>query len=155
MSFDESKWVSGNKIYVVGNSPSERTDLFFNAYTGDGPPEKTWHKVDVSDLVHPDTKAVHLTGILIITRGTTSEVANLRIYFRKNNDYDPTIPGRYKHQAIEASSGGGQRSTMSTWVPLNDDLTFEYRWEGDQKGSYPTYSAYGANLVIDAFLTGE
>jgi hypothetical protein len=144
-------WVTGSSIQVVSPSPSEgERVVFFNSYTKNGPKINVWETVDLSGLVPDNTTAAHLTGVLIISHGSSQETADMRLYFRCDSDYDPT--GTYKHQVVEASVLNGQRSTMSTWVCLND-LKFEYKWEtGSPLGEYPEKSAYGANLAIDAII---
>jgi hypothetical protein len=115
----------------------------------------TWCKVAVSDYGLPkDTKAVFLSGILIITHGMTPETADLKVGLRAFGDVtDPeTIsPGGvwYDGQTVEAAVGNGQRSTMSTWVPVRDGA-FEFRWERSTGGQWPTNSSYGVNLTIQA-----
>ena len=63
-----------------------------------------------------------LSGILIMTHGTSLETADLNISFRsvENDELCPT-PQTYKSvqyigQAVEASVGNGQRSNMETCV---------------------------------------
>ena len=122
--------------------------LFLNTYTGDGIskyPMGQWNSVDVSEYVPYNATSIFLSGILVITHGTTSECADLRVYFRK--------PGSKRYafgQAIEASIENGQRSTYSTWVPIEDGK-FEFYWWVPVLSTWPTYSAYAINLLMEAY----
>lgn len=153
MTYDSTQWIPVNKILVPNFGPaSELIPIFFNSYTPSGPSVGDWTTVDVSSYVDPNTVAIHLTGLLIITHGTTVETADLRIHFRQ----DSSQPGYYIHQVIEASVGNGQRCTMACWVPLTSSKTFDWKWETQfPVGTYPDYSAYGANLQIDAIGCSE
>ena len=149
-----AEWVSGS-VKVYAPSPSDAPmGVFFNSYTGAGAAVNTWTTVDLSDVVPDNTIAVYLTGILIITHGTKQETADMHMFFRQDQSYDPK--GRYTHQVIEASSRNGQRSTMGVWVALDANKRFQYKWETGPEsiyGQYPAYSAYGANLLVNAVLT--
>lgn len=122
--------------------------LFINTYTGDGIstyPMGKWNSIDVSEYVSDNATAIFLSGILIITHGVTPECADLRVYFRK--------PGSSRHafgQVIEASIANGQRSTYSTWVPIENGI-FEFQWWVPVLSIWPTYSAYGINLLMESY----
>lgn len=122
--------------------------VFVNTYTGVGPAKGVWNKINVSAYVPVGTKAIHLSGLLIITHGSTAETADLVVKFRKVGGTDD----HYHAQCIEAATGGGQRSTMATWVPLDENLEFEMKYTvTNPNATWPTYSAYGINLSIDAY----
>ena len=95
-----------------------------------------------------DAQAAFLSGLLIITRGTTSETADITLTFRRPGDGTPCT--KYLGQAVEAHSGGGQRSPISSWVPL-DDGKFEFCYRIMTPGSWPTNSAYGINMSLQAW----
>lgn len=131
---------AGNVIYVITRIPGP-------VY---GPQESgVWHTVDLKPLgVTADAQAAFLSGILIITRGTTSETADITVAFRRPGDGTPCT--KYLGQAVEAHSGGGQRSPISSWVPL-DDGKFEFCYRIMTPGSWPTNSAYGINMSLQAW----
>lgn len=146
------EWVDGYQMHVITPSVSAAPQaVFFNSYTGAGAKINQWKTVNLIDVLPSNTVAIHVTGMLIITHGKEKEIADLKIYFRNNDSYDPH--GNYRHQVIESSEGDGQRSTMSAWIALKDNA-FQYKWEiNNSLGTYPAKSSYGGNLVIDAFLT--
>lgn len=148
-----ASWILGTAISVVSPSISLAPQVvFFNSYTGVGPKVNEWQTVNLADILPNNTKAVHVTGLLLITHGNTHQIADLRIYFRCDESYDPT--GSYKQQVIETDINGGQRSPMSAWICLDNNLSFQYKWEiAGELGQYPQQSAYGGNLVIDAILS--
>lgn len=145
--FNINEWEIANEILIPKSAPASQIQgIFFNSYTGAGPKMDVWETVSLSSVVHPRTKAIHLTGILIITHGSNAELADLTVYFRK----DSSLPSNQNHQCIETETGGGQRSTMACWVPLTEKLTFDWKWHVKiDNGSWPIWSAYGANLQID------
>lgn len=146
-------YIEGDIIGVPQKSPTGQNPIIFlNTYTGAGVARNTWSKVDMKGLVPPDTKAIRLDGILIITHGTTAETADLVVHFRKPGE---TYEYNYIMQTIEASTLNGQRSNAGTWVALDDDLCFEYKWNTQSLGTYPAYSAYGLNLTLTAYLRGD
>ena len=108
-----------------------------------------WVRVDLKPFgVSADAKAAFLAGLLIITHGTESEISDLHITFKA-----PSATGncaKYIGQAIEAHIGGGQRSSMATWVPLEDGL-FDWCYTVGTDGACPTNPAYGVNLSPQAW----
>jgi hypothetical protein len=142
-------WIECEKIYIPDDSPQGRTAIFVNTYTGVGGANNTWITSDVSSLVPADAKAIHVNGILIITHGTTAETADLHLHIRT----DPTANPAYNGQVIEATVGNGIRSTMACWIALDANKCFQYKYTipNPPPKVYPTYSAYGINLSIDAY----
>lgn len=132
--------VPGNAIYVITRVPS----------TLYGPQQTdTWHTVDLKPLgVTADAQAAFLSGILIITHGNTPETADMTLTFRRPGDSTPCT--KYLGQAVEAHIGGGQRSPISSWVPLADGK-FEFCYRISTPGSWPTNSAYGINMSLQAW----
>lgn len=124
--------------------------IFVNTYTGTGPAPGVWHEIDVTLLGVPeDAKAVFLSGILIITHGTTVETGNLTVSLRR---YGDTLnPGNYIGQSIECAVGSGQRSNMSSWVPLNGGR-FEFQWNRGTQGQWPEHCSYGINLALQQYV---
>ena len=146
-----ANYIEGNTIGIPGSSPTQQNPvIFLNTATGIGSAWNVWTKVDLTNIVPAGTKAVRLDGYLIITHGITPEIADLMVHFRKTGD--TSFPYSYIMQAIEVDTKGGQRSTAGTWIVLDDDLTFEYKWNVNQLGTYPNYSSYGINLSITAYL---
>ena len=135
---------------VVSPEPKDSPRaVFFNTYTGVGGGPDIWHTVDMSSYVSEACTAIHLSGILIITHGTTAETADLRLWL--TNDTNTTKS--YVGQTIEAAVGGGQRSNMACWVKLDANKKFYYKYKMTNPGTtWPTYSSYGANLSMDAYV---
>lgn len=106
-----------------------------------------WHTVDLTAAGIPaDAKAAFLSGMLIITHGTTVETADIHLTFREHGDASADVT-KYIAQSCEAHVGGGQRSTMATWVPLKDGK-FDFSYHIATPGAWPTNSAYGINLSV-------
>lgn len=144
-------FVEGNRIGVPLKSPTQSNPIIFlNTVTGVGATWNQWTTVDMTGKVPADTKAIRLDGILIISHGSSSETADLMVHFRKTND--TSFPYTYIMQTIETDIGAGQRSNAGTWVALDENLTFQYKWNVNQLGTYPQYSSYGINLSMTAYL---
>ena len=145
--FDCTQWVDADRLIIPISAPASKLQaVFFNSYTGKGALRNSWETVDLSNELPANAVAIHVTGTLIITHGENPELADLMIYFRM----DDSINSNYAHQAIEATIGDGQRSTMAAWIPLTQYKTFQWKWNTATFGSYPQYSSYGANLHVDA-----
>lgn len=146
---DDSNWVSGN-IHVPLDSARIRTAVFVNSYTYAGPPAGQWTTIDATDIGVPSSaKAVFLGGILIITHGTNYATCSLTLTMR--NAGSMLLSGNYQAQSVEAHVGGGQRSTMAQWVPLNRGK-FEIYWSRSTAGQWPLDCAYGMNLTVQAYV---
>lgn len=154
------KWDRATEIYTRSGNAFLRGDVFVNTYTGASIPPgcapSTWCTVDVSSEIALDAKAVFLSGILIITHGAASEIADIQIGFRAYGDNEgcpvPQVPTCvwYVGQTIEAHQLGGQRSNMSTWVPVKDGK-FQFWHSLSTPGTWPNNSSYGVNLSIQAW----
>lgn len=144
------QWMEGSVLGVpVGNAKNPMA-IFANSYTQAGPPAGVWTPVYVEQHGVPgDAIAVYLSGILIITHGTTAETADLTVAFRACGNDLPAAA--YSGQVVEAHVGGGQRSGVSTWVPLSG-ACFEWQWNRSTSGTWPTNSAYGINLSMQAYV---
>ncbi|MBV1693669.1 MAG: hypothetical protein KGP27_04325 [Hyphomicrobiales bacterium] len=121
------------------------------AQTPVGPQQNgVWVQFDLTPWgVPPDARAVFLAGLLIITHGTRTETANLDIAFRAPGDTTAQC-GNKIGQSVEAHVGGGQRQTMSLWVPVVDGLV-EMCMTRSTLGQWPTTSAYAATFTIQAW----
>ena len=143
-------WIEGSMIGVPTDNPKRPNAIFLNSYTGDGVHAGRWHEIDLTKQGIPeDSLAVFLSGLLIITHGTTGEVCNLTVAFRAPGSDLPA--GAYLGQAIEAAIGNGQRSTFSTWVPVFE-RRFEFRWDRGTGGNWPAHCAYAVNLSLQAYV---
>lgn len=147
-TFNASDWIDITKIHISKKSPTQQQVIFVNSFTEVGPIANTWHIVDMSNDLPEEAKAVNLVGILIITHGLNSETADLELFFRAYGETDYYL---YTGQVIEASIYNGQRSTMSVWIPLSSDKKFEFYWTRTNAGQYPSWSAYGINLSLNAW----
>ena len=148
MAYNSNRWVECTKIYVVKDA-AYYGGVFFNSYTGAGAKPDVWTTVDLSDTLPKTAKAINLSGILIITHGDTPETADLTLNFRTDNN---SIVADAHAQVVEAHLGGGQRCTMSTWIELDSNQCFQYKWDGpNAQYTWPIYSSYGANLRVVAF----
>jgi hypothetical protein len=147
-AYDPNAWVQLNSLYVAKESPSQLNVIAINSYLSDLQPAYQWNVVDLSNYLPEGAKAVNLSGLLIITHGTSIETADMHLYFRRYGSTDTSI---YIGQVIEASTLNGQRCTASYWVPLSEDLKFEFYWTRTNLGQYPDYSAYGMKFYINAW----
>ena len=143
-------YIEGSVIGVPSKSNVQDAPvIFMNTVTPTGATVNTWTKIDLTGIVPTGTKAVRLDGNLLITHGTTAEIADLMVHFRKTGE---TYNYSYNMQVIEASTGDGQRSIGGLWIALDDNLCFDYKWNVPYLGTYPSYSAYGINLSLTAYL---
>jgi hypothetical protein len=159
-------WIEGTVIGVNANRPGEGGGGGY----GGGPmvgagavvfgepsfpnepivPANQWTTISLANVVPPGTKAVELNAILIITHGSQPSTADLQVGFKRTGAA-PT--GNYQWQCVEGAAGGGQRSTASCWVPLDENLCFDlWWWFHPQPGPWPDYSAYRANVFVNAYL---
>lgn len=150
--FDITKWVLATQLlFPLGPPPYP---VFFNTYTGDGVTvpwngktfaKGAWTRVDISDMVPADTKGVCLSGIMIVTHGTTEETADLTINLKPPGSTEN--PLNYEGQVIEASIGNGQRSPFYSCVAV-EGQKFDFYWNSNTPGTWPTNSSYGLSLQI-------
>ena len=140
-------WNEGNIIGINANTSKEHAGVFVSTvypqyqYNGNG----TWSEIDISNLVPVDTKAIFLTGILLITHSGSAGIADFRVHFKKSGAY--TYPGDYIGQTVEAHPGGGQRTNFSSWVPV-ENQKFMFYWYGVPLSGVH----YGTNLTIQAYI---
>ena len=111
----------------------------------------SWHLTDLTPYGVPtDAKFAFLSGMLVISHGTTQETANVTITFR--------IPGdttadqiQYLGQTLEAETGGGQRSNAAMWVPVKDGKIEWLYTTAPIPALYPVYSAYAVNFTLQCW----
>lgn len=144
-------WSGPLSLYADLDSPSLSVNsaVFANSYTGAGPAAGVWSVVDLTERGVPqDAVAAFLSGILIITyAGPDQGGADLQVFFRRLGD---TATQDIDGQAVEAKTGNGIRSTMSTWVPLVDGK-FEWKWTRSTTAQWPNGPSYGVNLNVQAW----
>lgn len=181
VTYEEDRWLECDKIYITKHSPvQEQMILWMNTasqssypvknikpapyyasdwgyldewmerygWAGKPYPDNKWITVSVADRVPEGTKAIYLTGLLLITHGYVDEIGGLTIAFRRKGE---TENYRYNHQTCEAHIGGGARSPMSVWVPLDENREFEFKWTRSTPEPHPQHCCYGINLVLNAF----
>lgn len=100
-----------------------------------------WNPVDVSHWVPEGTKMLRLDGILILSHPLPTDIAEVLIAFRKHGEtYD-----YYDAMQVIDQHGGGQRSGSGTWVPLDEQRRFDFKWKRAGSG------AHGFNLRMTAY----
>lgn len=111
--------------------------------------QNTWCEADLTLYGVPtDAKYAFMSGLLLITHGTNAQQADYQITFKK-----PGTTGdcsKYLGQTVEPHTGGGQRSNMSTWVPLSEGKT-EFCFRYNAPAAWPNWSSYGVNLSVQAW----
>jgi hypothetical protein len=151
------EWERSTEVYTHPHQPRMYSNSPVFLITGTRPgspsppagPQKAgaWHRVDLKPWgIAADAKWAELSGLLIITHGTTVETANLTVSFRRVGDATADCRG-YMGQVVEAAVGSGQRSYVSVTVPLVKG-EFEWCYTRSTGGSYPTNSSYGVNMVV-------
>lgn len=147
-----SGFVEGSTIGVVAGSPKQLGHaVFVNSHTGEGLaqfPENEWATVNVAGVVPGGTKAVYLSGLLIITHGAAEETCDLTVAYRNLGD---TTDYPYIAQTVETAVAGGQRTPHSIWVPVQDGK-FQIKWRRSTQGQWPDHCAYGINLSLVAYV---
>lgn len=145
-----AQWQEASTIGVqVGNSKGP-VGIYFNSYAAPQINAGVWHVVDVSEFGVPaSAKAVMLSGILIITHGTTEQTCDMTISLRAYSD--SLDAGNYMGQVVETKVGSGQRSGFSSWTPVNAGR-FEWQWRRSTQGQWPSQCAYGGNLSLQAYI---
>lgn len=146
-------WVTGTEIGVRDDNSKAPIAIFVSAglTPSSGPAAGSWNRINVVSALGMPTgvKSVFLTGLLIITHGSTAQTCNLTLAVRAPGD--TLAAGNYICQAIEAHLGGGQRSGCSTWAPVvNDEI--EIQWDRNTFTDWPTECAYGINLSAQSYV---
>lgn len=137
-----------NAVYVQTGLPSGLNE---------GPQTRgVWHTVDLVPFgVSADATAAFLAGLLVITSGTTAEIADIQVGFRRPGDTTPCTKylGQTSFQVNTiggAVISGGQRSNMATWVPLAGGK-FEFCYNVSTGGAWPANPSYAINLSLQAW----
>lgn len=155
-------WVKVTEFYVTASpsrlyGPDNAVYVQTHLPTNYGPQATgVWHTVDLGAFgVPPDALAAFLSGMLVITGGTTAEIADIQVGFRRPGDTTPCT--KYLGQTVfqtnvigEQVVYGGQRSNMATWVPLVDGK-FEFCYQISTPGAWPSNSSYAINLSLQAW----
>lgn len=146
-----SSFVEGATVGIVAHSPTTFGVVFLNSYTGEGLatfPENEWTTVDVTGIIPDGAKAIYLSGLLIITHGTSEETCDLTVAYR---DQGETEEYPYIAQTVETAVGGGERTPHSIWVAVHDGK-FQIKWRRSTTGKWPENCAYGINLKLVGYL---
>jgi hypothetical protein len=127
-----AQWVEGTRIGVNADNSKGPLAIYIGGYYEAWRDEhaiprpmapNVWHRITL-DSIPTDTKAVFLSGLLIITPPTPLRViCDLRATFRAPGS--TLHEDNYQLQTIEATELGGVRSNTATWVPVKD-RTFEF-----------------------------
>lgn len=137
-------WIELKSISIRDDNSKEPIVIFINSSTGTGPIAGQWHRVSLASVgIPPDADGVFLTGLLIITHGSTPQICDLTISFRAPGN--ALNEGNYIGQAVETHVTSGERSNMSTWAQARDG-EIEFYWNRSTQGTYPSECAYGINL---------
>jgi hypothetical protein len=119
-----------------------------------GPEPGIWAVIDLTIPpwnVPGNAKWADLRGRIIITHGSTQEMASAGIAFRAIGDARVSCTQEnFMGQGVETQVDGGIRTNMSTWVPLIDGK-FEMCWSKSTPGTWPANSSYAFNLSIQAW----
>lgn len=143
-----------NAVYVMTHLPTSIGNYGPPATNCVDPPTcNQWASnpitVDLAPFgIAEDAKVAWLSGMLIITHGTTVETADIHVTFAAYGG--PIDCTRYLGQTVEPHVGGGQRSNMSTLVPLSE-RKFQFCYFLNTPGEWPDNSSYGINLSIQAW----
>lgn len=146
-------WFECTIIGIPQGEPGSALCWFLNTYTGDGLaqfPQGVWSVIDLSGLgLPPDTKAVELFDLLIITMGTTQELANFTVEYRPHGD---TENRGYQEQVECNIAGSGCRTDGGgLWVPVSSDLKIEVLWNRTTPPQWPTHASYGITSHVTAY----
>lgn len=135
---DQVRIYSDNQIYAQTHLP---TPCLGNCVEG------TWYRVNLSRWGVPiDAKAAFFGGMLLITHGTIVETADIHATFKRPGDTTATCD-KYFGQTTEAHVGGGQRSNLATWIPL-ENASFDWCYTTTTSGNWPANSSYGVNMTL-------
>lgn len=142
-------WVKSTEVYTNPDNSKAPAPVFVNSYTNAGPLAGQWVQIDLKPLgVAADAKAAFLSGLLIITHGSTPQTCDATVALRAPGSQ--LTAGNYLGQVVEAHVGGGQRSGFASWVPLVDGV-FEFRWDRNTFGQWPSECSYGINLSLQSW----
>lgn len=141
----QSACVTGKQVRFYANSP---INLITGVSSGARGPQTpgVWTRVDLKPWGIPaDAAWVELSGVMLITSGSTTEIANITVTMRRPGDTTAEC-SRYVAQAAAPSYTGGTRVNVTVTVPLVNG-EFEWCYVRATYGVYPTNSTYGVNLA--------
>lgn len=150
MAQSTGNWTEGNTVGVAADTPAQNTILIINL-PGTPPTENepgAWHTIDVSGLVPPDTKAIHLNTMFAISRGAVMENCMIILHLRRTG----TNPA--KTDVAKLSSAGQERGNYTDWVAV-DNGRFDFMWEKYPAAAgldYPARCAVGFAMRLSAYL---
>lgn len=155
-SLASGQWVEGARLGIQAGNSKGPIVIFLTTVTPTAswvPFNMTpgyWYDIDVTKLGVPaDAIGVFVSGLLIITHGSTQDQVNLTAAFRSPGD--TLACGNYQLQTLDPWAGGGQRTNAATWVPVKNGR-FQFCWNTNQVQQYPVGSAVGINLSLQAYL---
>jgi len=154
LAFTIPAWVydynEAGSVGFVAHSPGQHPVIIVNTASNLSP-EITpgdWHTIDLSTDLPADTQAVFLSGILIITHGSTPEVCNMYISLREGGGQYGTDP---TGQVVKQSIGDGARQNYFELVPVNDGK-IDLLWSRSTEGEWPEHCSYGFNFKLVGYL---
>lgn len=138
-------WIEGSTVGVPDDNAKRPLAVFVSTETSwTAPiisiPANTWVTIDLANgsiwnlngdttsyqpNLPSDTKAVFLSGLLVISHPGGSVTCDLWANFRRPGSSLPH--DSYQVQTIEATSGAGIRSNAAVWVPVSD-RKFQFYW---------------------------
>lgn len=151
-------WREGSTFGVLdpsvgaGGANPHAQIMYLNAVynEGDYPAGNGWFTVDAGKTVYGidnglpmDTKAIWLSGILIISPGYASEICDLQLFCRRPNAVPATDGDTYLcAQTCSTAPGQGARTNFTTLVPVTD-RKFQFWWHKSTSGYWPDHASYG------------
>jgi hypothetical protein len=162
-------WTMATRLLFPSNGPSQQPGIFLSSvgpvwYEVGGikipnlPPPGQWIDIDWTQIPDfpDDAVGLDLSGILILTDGSTSADESVALAFRAPGTDIPAL-GHYVMQTCAVGPTGGARSNGFSRVPVVNGHT-QMSWErGNSNGEwpaaplisqYPSNAAYGFNLLI-------
>lgn len=128
--------------------------IFVNSNTGNGPQAFVWTPLNLAtiDPLAVQAKVAQLSGRLIITGGTTPEIADLGVVFRTPGDTSTTcdVPNFAAQAVYQSNPGasGGVRQNITIRVPFIAGEA-EWCWFRSTTAAWPASASYGVNLNLD------
>ena len=117
-----------------------------------GPPPDVWTPLDLTRFGVPrDAVSVDVSGLLVITMGSSPGFSNMCLAFRKPGAENVEIRKHYVFQVV-GNTGDGVRSTAATIVtPVNGIIEYGWFWTGNEPG-WPSGPAMAANLTFTRWI---
>lgn len=142
----------GSTIGTVEHGPRQNNlAIYFNtndALTLQTMSESQWHIVDVSAMVPPDTQAVFVNGLLVLTHGAAPGNCDMQLFFRRLGEtYEPNYIGQITAGGVQETP----RQTIFTIVPVEAGK-FEFKWIRNTPGTWPEQCSYGVHLGVVGYV---